>query len=83
MSAWSVSGERSLPDLLMSTFLVCTHMDFPQWRGGREKRVEEEESELSESLPLLIRPSILSDITLFNLNYLLKALSQNTVSLGS
>ena len=57
-------------------------------RERRERRVERErEGERERSLPLLIRTLVLLDygptlMTSFNLNYLLKALSSNTVTLG-
>lgn len=74
VSAWLESNERSLPGLQMATFLLCLCMAFSEYKW-RES-----------SLPL-VRPLFLLDynptfMASFNFNYLLNALSPNTVMWG-
>ena len=65
MSVRLVSPKTSLPGLQVATPLLCPHTAFPQFVHMEKER--------KSSLPLLIRPPILSDqgstpLTSFNLN---------------
>lgn len=70
MPAWSASGE-TLPGLQVPVFSLCTH------RAEREKDLSSSSFETTNAIEL--GPTLM---TSFNFNYLLKALSPNTVSLG-